>query len=566
MHIQTKTFFQELTDNLFQKALYFLALFKFSVFSVFQWRKIKSTYKNPKKTQDKVLNDILIKNKEVSYLQQHNLNNPSYLKFMEKLPIRDYESFRPYIENNINTGEKTLTKDSPVFFTKTSGTQGLPKYIPITEEGKILYKKSQNLMSFNLFLSNHKNLDGKIFSVSSPMDEEKLKGTYFAGSMSGLLQQESPSLIRNKFVIPLEILPISSYKDKYLLFILIALCEKNITLLSTANPSTLLKLLSILNSNRKKLAQTLHSGNLQDLDLDPPSLTIAQNHSFSISTSRRKQMIELLQSDEELCYFHIWPELKSVLTWTAGSCAYLIPQLKDTLPLQSSIIDLGYLSSEFRGTVVLNKQPIPAIQETFFEFAERSSREAGEQKILRLHELKKDNQYYIFVTTFNGLYRYDINDIVKVTGYYLNTPCFEFVQKGKGTTNITGEKLYESQLVKAVNKVQEKLRLSIPFFICLANQKSLSYTLYAEGVADSVHSFQKKLHSELCDYNIEYKEKTKSERLKPIQVIALKDDTGEKYKNHCVSKGQRDSQLKIQHLQYEKDVDYDFSSQAVTET
>ena len=562
--IKTKTFLYEFVDTSLQGTLYLLALFKFSIFFLFQWKKVKSVYKDPKKAQDKVLHYILSKNKEVSYLRQYHLKDMSYSEFI-KLPIRDYEAFRSYVEKNINRGEKTLTQSSPVFFAKTSGTQGLPKYIPVTEEGKRLYRKGQNLMSFNLFLSNYKNLNGKIFAISSPMKEERLKKGYFAGSMSGMLREKSPAIVRKKFVIPLEILSISSYKDKYLLLALIALCEANIALLSTANPSTLLKLLSVLNVNRKKLMQTLQSGNLKNLDLTPSSLAMIKKSTFMISPKRKKQMIALLQSDEDIDYFNFWPQLKSVVTWTAGSCAYLIPQLKNTLPLQCSIIDLGYLSSEFRGTVVLEGHSVPAIQETFFEFSECLSWESGEKKILRLHELKQGEKYYIFVTTFNGLYRYDINDIVKVTGYYMNTPCLKFVQKGKGTTNITGEKLYENQLVKAVNKVQTQLQFSIPFFICLADPTCLSYTLYAEGVTDSVHIFQKRLHSELCDCNIEYREKTRSERLKPIQIVALEKGTGEKYKKHCVSKGQRDSQLKIQHLQYKKDINYDFSNQIITD-
>lgn len=564
MDIKTKSFFQELTDVCLQKVLYFLALFKFSYFFIFQWKKIKSNYRSPQKIQDKTLHSILSKNKEVFYLKQYGLkNNMSYFEFSKNFPISDYEVFRPHIERNIKTGAKTLTENPPVFFTKTSGTKGLPKYIPVTEEGKRLYKTSQNLMSFNLFLSDYKNLDGKIFTVSSPMREEKLEGGYFAGSMSGLLREESPSLIKNKFVIPLDLLSVSSYRDKYLLFVLMALCEEHVALLSTANPSTLLKLLSVLNTNREKLIKTLQSGSLEDLDLTSESLGIAKDSLFFISSNRKKQMLNLLHTKEEINYFHLWPRLKSVITWTAGSCSYLIPQLKDTLPSECVIVELGYLSSEFRGTVVLKNQSLPSIEEVFFEFAERLSWESGKREILRLHELEKNKLYYVFVTTFNGLYRYDINDIVKVTGYYLNTPCFEFVQKGKGTTNITGEKLYENQLIKAVNKAQTQLQLSVPFFICLADRSFLSYTLYVEGIADSVISFKNMVHSELCQCNIEYMEKTKSERLKTIQVAAVKSGTGERYKHHCISKGQRDSQLKIQYLQYLKDVDYDFSGEVI---
>ena len=565
MDIKTKSVLYKFTDIFLQKGLYFLVLLKFSVLFIFSWKKIKSNYKNPKRIQGKVLHYILNKNKNVSYLREYNLvDQPSYLEFMEKLPIKGYEHFRSYIEKNISTGEKTLTQEQPVFFSKTSGTQGLPKYIPITEEGKKLYKSGQNLMSFNLFLSNYKALSGKIFAISSPTREEKLQKKYFAGSMSGILREESPSIIKNKFTIPSKLLSIQSYKDKYLLFTLIALCEEYVSLLSTANPSTLLKLLSVIKDNQKKLIKTLGSGELRELDLMPASLAAAQKCLFTVSSKRKKQMIALLQSEDNISYFHIWPQLKSVITWTAGSCSYLIPQLKNTLPAQCSIVDLGYLSSEFRGTFVLNGRSVPNMQEVFFEFAEPSSWESGKTEILRLHELKQGKQYYVFVTTFNGLYRYDINDIIQVNGYYLNTPCIEFVQKGKGTTNITGEKLYESQLVKAVNKTQKELQLSIPFFICLANQNNLSYTLYVEGINESVLPFQNMVHSELCNYNIEYKEKTKSERLKPIQVIVIKNGTGEKYKSYCISKGQRDSQLKVQHLQYWKDVNYNFSQQTLT--
>ena len=59
-------------------------------------------------------------------------------------------------------------------------------------------------------------------------------------------------------------------------------------------------------------------------------------------------------------------------------------------------------------------------------------------------ELRKGVDYYVIVTTAAGLYRYFINDLVQVTGFLHATPLFRFMQKGKGVTNITGEKLYES--------------------------------------------------------------------------------------------------------------------------
>ena len=72
-----------------------------------------------------------------------------------------------------------------------------------------------------------------------------------------------------------------------------------------------------------------------------------------------------------------------------------------------------------------------------FEFVEREKHESGGGDFLDLHELEDGREYYVFVTTGEGLYRYDMNDIVRVNGRFFATPALEFVQKGKGVTNIT---------------------------------------------------------------------------------------------------------------------------------
>ena len=92
------------------------------------------------------------------------------------------------------------------------------------------------------------------------------------------------------------------------------------------------------------------------------------------------------------------------------------------------------------------------MHENFFEFVEKSLWEAGEPVFLSLDEIEEGEQYYVFTTTQGGLYRYDIDDIIEVTGRFNETPTIRFVQKGKGITNLTGEKLYESQLIQAISR------------------------------------------------------------------------------------------------------------------
>ena len=97
-----------------------------------------------------------------------------------------------------------------------------------------------------------------------------------------------------------------------------------------------------------------------------------------------------------------------------------------------------------------------------------------------LHEIELGKDYYIFVTTQNGLYRYFINDIIQVTGKYHNTPTIKFIQKGDGVINLTGEKLYEDQVNKAVLKVIKNYNLGIKFYVMVAYSEELKYRLYIQ--------------------------------------------------------------------------------------
>jgi hypothetical protein len=73
-------------------------------------------------------------------------------------------------------------------------------------------------------------------------------------------------------------------------------------------------------------------------------------------------------------------------------------------------------------------------------------------------QLAVGRRYFVYVTNASGLYRYEMNDIVEVAGHYGNTPLIRFVQKGKGVVSFTGEKLYEVQVIAAVDKALATLR------------------------------------------------------------------------------------------------------------
>jgi hypothetical protein len=227
---------------------------------------------------------------------------------------------------------------------------------------------------------------------------------------------------------------------------------------------------------------------------------------------------------------------------------------------------MGYFASEFRGTLIVDaiqNTGVPTLHENFFEFVEKDDWENENKNFLRLDQIVEGKQYYIIVTTQNGLYRYFINDIIEVTGKYNNTPTIKFVQKGKGVTNITGEKLYESQLLEAIELVTKELEIKSEFFVMIADRENLKYTLYMEHGPIYSSDFSSMIEVELYNLNIEYKAKRQSGRLKPLKTIFVKPGTGDLYKKFCIDSGMRENQFKFLYLQYEDDCSFAFSQFAL---
>jgi hypothetical protein len=169
----------------------------------------------------------------------------------------------------------------------------------------------------------------------------------------------------------------------------------------------------------------------------------------------------------------------------------------------------------------------------------------------------------VIVTTPSGLYRYFINDLVRVTGFIRRMPLLKFAQKGKGVTNITGEKLYEAQVLTAVRAVMSELGTTARFVMMLADEEARCYRLYLEPGARpacDASALAQQIDDRLRQLNVEYEAKRESERLGAPLVAWLKAETGEAYKAFCVSRGQREGQFKTVAIAYRRQFEFDLDA------
>lgn len=512
---------------------------------------LKEAAASPFEQQRDFILQILQQNKETLFGRDFRFSEIKTIDDYRKLvPIQDYEGYRPYIEQILSGNVQALTQQPPHAFTKTSGTTGKPKYLPVTKDVQNSFLFAQQCLSYSLFMKEPRYLEGEVFSIVGLAVEEKINGTWSCGSMSGILFSLAHSSIKKKQIFQTEIAEMKDSEKKFFYLAALALLSPGTTFYASPNPSSFLKIFETINQRKTELKQLLADG------IDP----LIQKH-----IKRIPRALSLLNMDRPLNATDIWPNLKMVTLWKEGSCSYLIPQVRSYLHTQTHLCELGFIASEFYVTAPVDEhtdRQIPTLVDHFFEFIERNDYDKGVRETLLVHQLEKDKVYYLIVTTKSGLYRYFINDLVRVQGFFLQTPLLSFSQKGKGVTNITGEKISEKQLVQFLEELNKSNEGKVQFFMTIADQESQKYKMYIES-EQKIDKLDVKLNDYLKKINSEFAAKVNDSRLAPIEVVYIRPKTGEKYKIHLLSKGQSDSQFKFLYLHYKKDVDFNFDEYVV---
>lgn len=522
------------------------------------WRQVERAADRPDVAQRRVLARLLSANRATRFGVEHGfagIRDPA--AFRASVPVQTYETLRPYIDEQRRTGARALTAESPLFYAQTSGTTGQPKYIPITPSMLAMQRSEQTLFSYLQFRACPEAFAGKALGIMGAAVEGRLDSGHTVGSVSGHLYQSLPRIVRSRFVVPAEALAIADYNLKYLIILRLALAQRDITYLGSPNPTTFLRLLDLVNARRDVLVESLDTGRLDALDgLDDDSLRQSLARRFVPDPERAAELRRLPM----LTFATLWPSIRLVTTWTGGSCGVALEALRKKLPPSTVVMELGYQSSECRGTIALTAETpagLPPLHHHFFEFVGSAAWDDGRPEFLGLDELEQGKRYYVLFTTAGGLYRYFMNDLVEVDGFYRRVPLVRFVQKGRGVTSLTGEKLYEAQVIEAMRDVSSRHGLAAPFFLLVADDRSLTYTLFIEadeGGATAAPSMALDLDRRLGELNIEYEAKRKSGRLEPLKVAWLRPGAAEAYKAASVRAGQREVQFKPAVLQYRKDL------------
>ncbi|QQR59252.1 MAG: GH3 auxin-responsive promoter family protein [Candidatus Melainabacteria bacterium] len=523
--------------------------------------------RSPRQAQLRRLSAILKKNKSTKFGLEHGFGQiKTEADFKASVPVRDYESFRPYVEEMMAGSGNILTAENPIMFATTSGTTGQAKFIPVTQSYMKEYREASIVSGYHLFKNYPGIAAGKALSMFSSACSGRLSTGVAYGAISGAIYQSESQVVK-KYICatPYEVALIDDYESRYYTFLRIGLASP-ISIFYTPNPSTI----NLLCRRLKNFAHSLIK-DIKDGDINPPNpLPSSIKKALQDSGHMRKdpQRARELESLLQRGLFKpdtIWKDLALITCWTKGAAGFYLNDFPSTLG-DIPVCDISYCASEGRGTAVLaaDKQLL-ALNSHFFEFIPESEIDSKNPTVLLADELDVNQNYFVLFTTSGGLYRYNINDVIKVTGKHNNAPLIEFQHKGGNVHSFTGEKLTESHVTQAMKKVADELNLSIRFFTLVPQFKpEPHYQLWLELNDSSnqknfdaklpVEKISKLLDIEIGKLNMEYEEKRSSTRLSPIVCHQIEPGTYEKLRLHLVAQGTPDIQIKVSHLNPKADI------------
>ena len=177
---------------------------------------IKQSYGRAAKIQVKILSNLLITAKKTKFGREHSFDKINSAEdYAQKVPVRDYEGIKKYIDEIKGCSKDILWPGKPKYLAKTSGTTSGAKYIPITMESMPNHiLSSRNALLFYIHESGDTSfLDGKtIFLQGSPV-LEKINGILL-GRLSGIVANHIPSYLRKNNLPTLKTNSIVDWEEK----------------------------------------------------------------------------------------------------------------------------------------------------------------------------------------------------------------------------------------------------------------------------------------------------------------------------------------------------------------
>ena len=522
------------------------------------WRRFTRAAQRVRHTQAALLKRYLDTNSDTLFGRQHGFGQiQSVEAFQRTLPLSTYDTYAPYIEQIGEGRPRVLTRDAVLLFEPSSGSTAASKQIPYTASLKKEFKRGVACWVYNLFSHYPHLMNGPAYWSVSPLTQGRRyspggvpigfeKDTdYLGGTLSHILG--------TVMAVPGIVKDVDDMKAFRYVTLLHLLCCPEVRIFSVWHPTFLDLLLAALPAWWEALVQDVAMGTVTPPASLNPDLHQRLERGFYPAPLKAEELVRADPRDPAT----LWPNLGLISCWADGPSATYAGSLKNRFP-QVPLQGKGLLATEAFVSFPLVGVPSPVLALTshFFEFLPMSAGtlDVQEDNPRLACDIEPGGVYAVVVTTGGGLYRYQLHDLVEVTGRWYGVPCFRFLGRIDQTSDRFGEKLNEGFVSVVLDRLFRTYGLA-PQFALLAPDDTgtaFRYTLYLELSTPMEKSKRRSLDHDLdgaLRQNFHYDYCRRLGQIAPATISMVKPGACETYLDICQAQGQRLGDVKARVLE-----------------
>lgn len=388
-------------------------------------------------------------------------NIKSHEDFVKRVPLRDYEAFKPYIEKIKEGKHNILWKGQPIYFAKTSGTTSGVKYIPITKESipNHINTARNALLCYMAETGNTKFADGKLIFLSGSPELERVGGIP-TGRLSGIVNHHVPKYLRSNQLPSFTTNCIEEWEEK-LDKIVEETIRQDMTLISGIPPWMQMYFDRLIEKSGKKVGELF------------PHFSVMVQGGVNFEPYKAK-LYESIGRPVD--------------------CIELFPASEGFFAFQDSQKEPGLLLNSNSGI--------------FFEFVPAAEIFNENPTRLTLRDVKVGENYALIISSNAGLWGYNIGDTVK----FVSTNPYRLVVTGRTKhfisafgEHVIGEEV-EASLLQAAN--EEHIHITeftvAPRISTDAGKSFHEWFIEFENKPEDIAAFARKIDDNLRNRNVYY--------------------------------------------------------------
>ncbi len=482
--------------------------------SIFAKTIVKRTSKwaaNPLLTQQKVFKSLIRSATNTAFGKDHDFSSiKNFSDFQERVPYRDYEGLKPYVDKVVEGKADVLWPGKPKYLSKTSGTTSGAKYIPLTKESLPYHIQAARdaILHYIAHSNNTRFVNGKmIFLQGSPeLDHSKAIPT---GRLSGIVAHYVPSYLQSNRLPSFETNCIEDWEEKVDAIVSETMKEK-MSVISGIPPWVQMYF--------ERLIERSEKSSIQEIFPDF-SLFIYGGVNYKPYEALMKKLI-----GKDIDSIELYPA-------SEGFIAYQDDYQKE-------------------GMLLLLNSGI------FYEFIPVDQLGQENPQRLTIGEVELGVNYLLLLSTNAGLWAYNIGDTVR----FVSKDPYRIVVSGrvKHYTSAFGEHVIAEEVEKAMSFAIENSDAELAEFHLAPRVEPKEGELpyhewYVEfkKLPSDRDLFIEKLNSKLCELNSYYKDLIDGNILQKLKIQYLKEGA---FNEYMKSRGKLGGQNKLPRLANDRNV------------